>query len=238
MPRRWATSHSSRTGSRTPLTFETWVSASTRVRGVRARSKMPTSSSTPDGAAGVATRFTVSPWRAARTSQAMLFGGVVLVPHHDLVARGEGEPALTTLLASLVLRTRAISSAVTPSCVAAASRDASSRGPNFARFGNEQSTSMSRVSARTRSAHRPRRGTEVRGRSSGRARRGTRTAGAPPPSTTRPGPVGPPPSARPSNGATAPPAARVCRNRRRVVSPRRRACVRPLVLPVMTVPLI
>ena len=61
MPRRWAASHSSRTGSRTPVTLETWVSASTRVRGVRARSKTPTSSSTPVGAAGVATRVTLNP---------------------------------------------------------------------------------------------------------------------------------------------------------------------------------
>ena len=152
MPRRWATSHSSRTGSRTPLTLETWVSASTRVRGVRARSKTAASSSAPDGAAGVATRVTVSPWRAARTSQATLLVGWFWSHTTTSSPASRGSPALTTLLASLVLRTRAISSAVTPSCAATASRDAASRGPNFARFGNEQSTSMSRVSSRTRPA--------------------------------------------------------------------------------------
>ena len=152
MPRRCATSHRSATGSRIPLTFEACVSASTRMRGVSARSKTPTSSSVPVGRTGVATRVTVSPNRAACTSHATLLVGWFWSQTTTSSPVSSGSPLLMMLFASLVLRTSATSSAVTPRAAATFVRDASSRSPNLRRFWDEQSLSISRVSAYTRSA--------------------------------------------------------------------------------------
>ena len=115
MPRGLAASTSSRTGSRIPLTFDTCVSDRTRVRSVSAATKGSMSSWAEAGWRGTATLFTVIPNLAARTSHATLLVGWFssqITTSSDALS---GTPLLMVLLDSLVLRTIAISSGVTPS---------------------------------------------------------------------------------------------------------------------------
>ena len=135
-----------------PLTLDTWVTDSTRVRAVNASRNGAASSSGPDGRAGTDTRLTEKPKRAARTSHATLFVGWFWSQRTTSSPGESGMPALTVLLASLVLRTSATSSGSTPSCAAACARDSSRIPLNLARLLNEQSRSMSRVSSSTLSA--------------------------------------------------------------------------------------
>lgn len=97
MSRRCANSHSSRTGKRRPLLLETCVSASTRVRGLKARVKASTSWVTSAGLAGVRTRWMRRPKRAARTPGDVV-GRMVLVPKDNLVTRFHGQAVVNRVV--------------------------------------------------------------------------------------------------------------------------------------------
>src|SRR3990172_10010308 len=126
--------------------------ARTRVFGVKAETKASTSSFALFGSVGVETRTIESPKRLALTSQATLFVGWFCSQRTISSPESRSRPLLMVLLASLVFRTSAISSGLTPSCPATFARELSRRSTNLARLLNEQSRSMEEVSSLPRSA--------------------------------------------------------------------------------------
>ncbi len=138
-------------GSATPDTLDTWLKASTRVRSESAARNGATSSSAEAGAGGVPTRLTANPYRSARTSHATSLVGWFWSQITTSSPGPSSSPETTVLLASLVFRTMAISSASAPTQSASSARVSSRSSPNAARFWNDASASMDRVCAVTAS---------------------------------------------------------------------------------------